>query len=108
MNDSIVSRNGHSVDGRVKSRGNVSQVRIPCLLDGHETNNRTDEGKKNNEPVLEAFEQWIGKDNCKIRVDGSYENLIDLVFEFLHDQDMLKSKGKDLAHRYWEKYVKEK
>ncbi len=60
------------------------------------------EGNKPTE--LEWLEQWMAESiNVKDR-DG--ESIIDLVFEWLVDQDMLKKNGRKLAKEFWEKYVR--
>ena len=33
--------------------------------------------------------------------------VIDEILEFLHDQDVLTQKGKELAHVFWERYIHE-
>jgi len=50
-------------------------------------------------PSPEELKQWMGRTNLQT---------IGLVLEYLHDKDCLNKKGKQLAHDFWEKYIKEK
>ena len=50
---------------------------------------------------LEWFENWMDK------ISMHDEGIIDLVFEYLNDEQMLTKEGKKLAHDFWEKHIKE-
>lgn len=52
---------------------------------------------------LENLENWLG---ASVHTEDDGNNVVDLVFEFLHDQQMLTAEGEVLAKEYWEKYVR--
>ena len=47
----------------------------------------------------EELKKWMSK---------TKPDVIDLVFEYLDNKNCLNKKGKELAHDFWEKYIKEK
>ena len=50
------------------------------------------------EPSPEELKQWMSRVKPEV---------IDLVFEYLGNKGCLNKKGKELAHKFWEMYVKE-
>ena len=49
-------------------------------------------------PSPEELKQWMSRTKVET---------IDLVLEYLSDKNCLNKKGKNLAHEFWEKYIKE-
>jgi hypothetical protein len=54
-----------------------------------------------NDKILKGFQNWMDSD-----LTAETSAIIDLVFEYLHDQNMLKDEGELLAHSFWNRYIK--
>jgi len=52
--------------------------------------------------ILTEFANWMGLKNSKHRC-----NEIDCVLEYLNDKNMLNKSGREFAHKFWEKYIRD-